>query len=129
MPTYNYRCECGAGLEAIRKIAERHDAPAHCGRAVTLEIMPTMVQVFTPYRAIGGDRRWVPNADEHRAFLREFNYEEVGTDSSMAPPAISDEEHAYNRDQQTRELSRDQQETSRILREIGADVANHPGEP
>lgn len=94
---------------------------------MALEITSTMVSVFTPYRAIGREKRWIANHDEHRAYLREHGYEEVGTDSSMAPPAISDAEHAYNCDQQIRQLERDHAEISRITR--GSDLANPTGEP
>lgn len=82
-----------------------------------LEIKPTAVSVFTPYRAVGGDRRWVKNADEHRAFLREFNYEEVGTDSSMAPPDmdITDAEWDRDRKQKIAELERNVRETESIV--------------
>lgn len=89
-----------------------------------MQIMPTMVSVFTPYKAIAGDRRYVKNAGEHRAFLREFGYEEVGTDRSMAPPETSPEEDAHVRAHQVNELERDQAEVGATMRRMGVNFAD-----
>lgn len=66
-------------------------------------ITPTFVKVFHAYQTAAWDKEQgksirIANEAEHRAFLRRNRYEEVGTDSSMAP--LSDEEVAHNRAQQ-----------------------------
>lgn len=118
MPLYCYACpKCGASEEAYRKIAQRRRSPPHaCGRMV-LELRPTAVSVFTPYKAMGGDRRMVRNHDEHRSFLREFGYEEVGNDSSMAPPDlhVSDAEWEQDRTRKVADLERNVSGTNAIL--------------
>lgn len=40
MPLYHYKCPDGHGMDDIRKVAERHDAPNcdTCGKPTTLEI-------------------------------------------------------------------------------------------
>jgi hypothetical protein len=129
MPTYTYRCVCGRKLDSSNTIANRHTgAPWHCDEPMQLEIQPTMVAVFEPYRAVGREKRWIQNRDEHRAYLREHGYEEVGNDASRAPPPISDQEHAYNQQQQIREMQRDQEETARVVRELGVNLAINPRE-
>lgn len=93
MPTYVYECRsgCSKRIEAVRRIAERADAPAcQCGSATDLRITPTMVSVFSPYRAVAedkesGKRPVIRSKAEHEAFLRRNGYEEVGNDASMAP--------------------------------------------
>lgn len=90
MPLYRYVCACGAQRDEVRKIDERDQAP-ECHGPMTRRIMPTMVSVFTPYRPIAidkesGKRPLIRTREEHTAFLRRNGYEEVGNDSSMAPP-------------------------------------------
>lgn len=87
---------------------------------------------FTPYKAIGGDRRYIKNRGEHRDFLKEFNYEEVGNDPSMAAPAMSDEEFTYERAKQKAEIERSFVETEKLTRDLAAispDLAKPTGEP
>lgn len=91
---------------------------------MSLELQPTAVSAFTPYRAIGGDRRWIANHDEHRAFLREFNYEEVGNDSSMAPPDLDVSEAEWESDRQ-RKIA-DLERTVRDQEAIVEKVAGNP---
>lgn len=103
MPTYVYKCgECGRRQEAIRTIAERHDAPkcAACYGPTALRITATMVSVFQPYRTAAvdkdaGKRISIRNKAEHEAFLRRNGYEEVGNDPSMKP--VTHEEDAERR--------------------------------
>lgn len=86
---YEYRCDtCQRVTEAVRKVAARNRAPKCCGVATKRLISATyhVSPMFTPYRAIGGDRRYIASRDEHKNFLRQFNYEEVGNDASYAPP-------------------------------------------
>lgn len=47
MPLYHYRCEDGHGMDDIRKVEERHDAPTCylCGKPTVLEIQTA---VFDP---------------------------------------------------------------------------------
>lgn len=121
MPIYAYSCpKCGASEEAYRKIAQRKRSPQHsCGKMV-LELRPTAISAFTPYRAIGGDRRLVKNQGEHRAFLREFNYEEVGNDASMAPPHldVSDAEWERDRQRKVADLERSVCEQADIVEKV-----------
>ena len=88
MPLYEYEChECRKTVEAHRTVANRHHAPKCCGQP-TKKIFSRahIAPLFAGYRAIGGDRRYITSREEHRDFLREFNYEEVGNDASYAPP-------------------------------------------
>lgn len=91
MPLYRYECpKCGVACDAYRTIDSRNDAPLHCEEAMQRRIMPTMVSVFTPYRAVAldkesGERPMIRNKAEHEAFLRRNDYNEVGNDKSMAP--------------------------------------------
>ena len=63
--------------------------PKHCGKKLSKELTPPKVwDSFTPYRAIGRGRPWIPNRAEHKAYLARNNYEEVGNDASMAPPEL-----------------------------------------
>ena len=95
MPVYVYRCgTCQAKGTAYRTIAERDLCPTctQCGAATEKIITPTMVAVFTPYRAVAedkdsGKRPIIRTRAEHDAFLRRNGYEEVGNDRSMAPRA------------------------------------------
>ena len=97
MPIYTYRCKskkCRATGTAFRTIAERDRCPrcSQCKGMTEKIITPTMVSVFTPYRAVAfdkesGKRPLITSQDEHSAFLRRNGYEEVGNDKSMAPPS------------------------------------------
>lgn len=100
-------------------MANRRKGPRHCDKPMRLVIVPTMVAVFNPYKAIAGDRRWVKNHDEHRAFLREFNYEEVGNDKSYAPPDRHPQEQAYLDAQEKKELDSSFKQQDAILKQLG----------
>lgn len=84
---------------------------------MALELRPTAISVFTPYKAVAGDRRFIRNHDEHRNFLREFGYEEVGNDSSMAPPDldVSEAEYESDRKRKVADLERNVKDTNSIL--------------
>ena len=130
MPTYLYGCSvCGQQKEATRTVANRRRAPRHCGRGMKIQITARyhIQPAFTPYRAIGGDRRAIHTRAEHRDFLKEFNYEEVGNDASMAPPPVSDEEFMYERNKQRAEIEHSFMETEKLTRDL-ADLAKSPGE-
>lgn len=60
---------------------------------------------FTPYRAVGRGRPWIKTRQEHKDYLRQNGYEEVGNDSSCAPPEIgmSQEEITHRTEQKRRE--------------------------
>ena len=110
MPTYVYSCPiCRKRQEAVRRIAERDDAPRCCGGVLTeRRITATMVSVFSPYQAIAadkesGERPLIRTRAEHEAFLRRNGYEEVGNDRSMAPPS-AEEIAARAAEQRTEEV-------------------------
>ncbi len=90
MPIYRYRCDgCKEIRDEFRSIADRDRAP-ECHGEMQRVIVPTMVNVFTPYRAVasekdGGGCPMIRSRAEHNAFLRRNGYEEVGNDKSMAP--------------------------------------------
>lgn len=123
---YIYRCSrCRALIEAVRPVAERHNSPLHCEIQTVLEIQPSLIyDSFEPYKAIGGDRRYIKNKREHRDFLKEFGYEEVGNDPAYAPPSLSEDEQAYNDALAKAEIERSFAETDQLSR----DLAVNPGE-
>lgn len=70
-----------------------------------LLIMPAMVApLFTPYKAVAGDRRYVNTRQEHRDFLRQHNFIEVGNDPSMAPPPDDPDRDAHRMKEQNEAL-------------------------
>lgn len=91
MPIYRYHCTHGCmQKDAYRMIDDRHLGPFCEHGRMELRIMPTSVAVFSPYKTAvvdkeEGRRITIRNRDEHEAFLRRNNYEEVGNDKSMAP--------------------------------------------
>lgn len=113
MPTYTYVCtSCSARDTAFRKIDQRDDCPpcAKCASATERRITPTMVSVFTPYRAIAVDKESgeypvIRSKGEHEAFLARNGYEEVGNDKSMAPLPM--EEVKHRRVEKIKELQAD----------------------
>lgn len=106
---YTYRCsECGEASEAYRKVKDRRRAPRHqCakGGRMKLEITGShhIMPVFSAYRTVGAERgRIIHSRQEHQDYLRQHGYEEVGNDSSMAPPPDNPDEDA-RRDREVRE--------------------------
>lgn len=73
---------------------------------------------FEPYRAVGLDKRIVTTRAQHRDLLKEFNKVEIGNDTSMAPPKISDEEFKYQQSQQRAEIERSFAETDALARDL-----------
>jgi hypothetical protein len=113
---YRYRCEgCGATKDAYRKIDDRHFGPFCYHGRMELQIMPTSVQVFQPYKAVAVDKETgkcpvIKSIEEHRAFLQRNGYEEVGNDKSMAPPSY--EEWKERQDEQRKDVGADYQLTN-----------------
>lgn len=125
MPLYEYACECGARIEAFRKVASRHEAPKHCGKAVKLQITASysVWGAFEPYRAIGRGRPYIKTRQQHKDYLRQNGYEEVGNDRSMAPPDLEATEKEWNESKRAErhEVERSFREVEAIRREI-ADI-------
>lgn len=44
---------------------------------------------FQEYRAVGRGKPLIKTRQQHKDYLRENNYEEVGNDKSMAPPELN----------------------------------------
>ena len=124
MPTYEYRCtNCSKTTDAVRRVAERDDAPrcSLCCAPTVRRITPTMVSVFTPYRAVAADKESgeypvIRSRAEHQAFLSRNGYEEVGNDKSMAPlpreeviakrkAALKEQSHEFEFNRDTHEAS------------------------
>lgn len=110
MPTYTYRCtSCRAKGEAFRRIADRANCPrcTQCGGATEkLVDVGLGVAVFKPYRTPCFDKDTgktmrIRNSDEHRAFLRRNDLEEIGNDKRFLPP--SPEEAAHRRAEKLKE--------------------------
>lgn len=113
MPVYEYRCmNCGKTTDAVRRVDDRDDCP-HCSLCcapTVRRITPTMISVFTPYRAVAvekesGECPVIRNAAEHQAFLARNGYEEVGNDKSMAP--LPQEEARHRRVEKIKEMQAD----------------------
>lgn len=75
---------------------------------------------FAPYRAVGRGRPFIKTRAEHLAYLRRNNYEEVGNDSSMAPPdrQASEAEWAQSQAPKNREMQESCAELERISRHL-----------
>lgn len=130
MPTYLYRCtECAKEFEDWKPIAERNITPIHCG-VESLRIMnaPMVAPLFEPYKAVAGDRRHIRTKSEHRSFLREYGYVEVGNDASMNPNRVSDQEWAHEKHQENSQLQREQAENQRLLKKFNIDIEKTAGE-
>jgi hypothetical protein len=107
VPIYAFACACGEKKEVFRQMKDYKRAPKHCGKPMQREITGThyVWNVFPEYRAIGRGRPVIKTRQEHKDYLRQNNYEEVGNDSSMAPPELhmSDAEVAYRTEQKRKE--------------------------
>lgn len=93
MPVYDYRCvSCQAMAVEFRTVDNRHDCPrcSTCGSETQKVISaPSMIMPdIQPYRALAGDRRYISSRVQHRQFLREYGFEEVGTEGK--PPSVKD---------------------------------------
>lgn len=75
---------------------------------------------FQEYRAVGKGRPVIKTRQQHRDYLREHGYEEVGNDASVAPPELrmTEQEVQTDRDDKMREIERSFGETARFEREL-----------
>ena len=56
MPLYEYGCECGNKLEALRSIGDRHSVICECGRVPELSMSALgKVLIATPFTVVAGD--------------------------------------------------------------------------
>jgi hypothetical protein len=99
-PLYEYQCKCGHACEEWRTVATRRtQAPKHCGKRMPIQVTGnySVWGAFQEYQAIGRGKPIIKTRQQHRDYLRQNNYEEVGNDSSMAPPELhmSEAEIAY----------------------------------
>lgn len=90
MPLYSWTCGCGHTQDVYAKLKDYKRAPKHCGKPMEREITGShyVWGSFTPYRAVGRGRPWIKTRQEHKDYLRQNGYEEVGNDSSIAPPEL-----------------------------------------
>ena len=83
MPVYPYRCDCGHAQDEFRSMAERDNAPQHCGKPMTRELVSPQVSVDYPaYRAVAADketgkRPWISGKKQHKEFVKRNGYEET----------------------------------------------------
>lgn len=120
---YEYQCEkCGEMKEAIRSVANRRRAPKHCGKSMKLQVTASysVWGAFQEYRAIGRGRPLIKTRQQHKDYLRQNNYEEVGNDKSMAAPDMHASEAEWNqsKERERREIERDFRQTDAIRREM-----------
>lgn len=82
--------------EAFRTIDERNNGPTCCGETTEKQIARSHVApLFSAYKAVGAERgKVIRSRDEHRNYLKQHGYEEVGNDPSYAPPKIDPEQQA-----------------------------------
>lgn len=120
MPTYAWQCSvCAKQFEVWSKISERNEPQQHCGaHATRIMNAPMVAPLFESYRAIGRGRPWIRTKAEHKAYLRENNYEEVGNDSSMAPPPICDREFAHQQAEKLKEIEQSFQELGAVEKHL-----------
>lgn len=108
MPLYSYACKCGHSADEWRTIATRKtQAPKHCGKRMPIQVTGnySVWGAFQEYRAVGRGKPLIKTRQQHKDYLRQNNYEEVGNDSSMAPPELhmSEAEISYRTEQKRRE--------------------------
>ena len=117
MPTYAWLCNCcGREFEAWAKISERNNPQQHCGADATRILnAPMVAPLFEAYRAVGRGTPWIRTKAEHKAYLRREGYEEVGNDSSMATPSISDEEFRHHQAERMNEIRESFQQAEKMV--------------
>lgn len=120
---YEYQCEkCGQMKEAIRSVKNRRRAPKHCGKSMTLQVTASysVWGAFQEYRAIGRGRPLIKTRQQHKDYLRQNGYEEVGNDKSMAPPDMHASEAEWNqsKERERRQIEQEFRKTDAIRREI-----------
>lgn len=122
MPLYEYECDCGTKKEAVRTVANRRRAPKHCGKSMTLQVTASyhVWGAFHEYRAIGRGRPLIKTRQQHKDYLRQNGYEEVGNDQSMAPPDLHATESEWNQSKEgeRREIERNFREIASIRRQL-----------
>ena len=81
-PAYDFACgTCGKVEEHYRTMAERDNAPDHCGTPMARQIAIPQVAIDYPaYRAVAADketgkRPWIEGKKQHNEFLKRNNYE------------------------------------------------------
>lgn len=106
MPHYSFECAaCKREFDVWLIIAERNSPQQHCGVEAKRIMSAAMVApLFESYRAMGRGQPWIRTKTEHKDYLRQNNYEEVGNDPSMAPPKVSDEEFRHQQSTQLSEI-------------------------
>lgn len=85
MPLYTYECKSGHRTEAIRRIADRHDALdcSTCGQPTEMRIVPTQVQPvlgggnFPGYYCVVDDT-WVSSRKQRREIIKKHDLVERG---------------------------------------------------
>lgn len=125
MPLYVSQCRiCQEEIEYISSIADRHKTPAHCGKKTKRVFTNShVIGVFEAYKAVGlPGQPWISTRQEHKSMLRRFNKEEVGNDSSVAPPKMDRGEFEHQRKEQLKELSRDMGEINRVRKRLGIET-------
>lgn len=84
MPTYVFSCpHCDEIEEIITTVADRNNAPSHCGvRMDRVITAPHVNPDIQPYRAVAGDRagKVIGSRAEHREFLKRNRFVEVGNE-------------------------------------------------
>lgn len=83
MPTYVYLCECGHETEEFRRIADRDNAPEHCGGPMARQIAPTygfVIGAAYNYKTVAADKETgkqehITSKKQHEDFLKRNNYE------------------------------------------------------
>ena len=103
MINYSYRCKCGYEQDEFKKMVDHAKGPIHCGEVMSQVLSPFSVRVFTPYNTAAVDKESskcmkIINQNEHNAFLRRNELEEVGDDKSMAPPPVEEIKEKQNRE-------------------------------
>lgn len=76
--------------------------------------------MFQEYRAVGiPGQPWIKTKQAHKDTLRQHGKVEVGNDSSIAAPKMSDAEFAYIKEQEVKEIVKDRDEMTKIMKEVG----------
>lgn len=122
MPTFLAECQkCGLEKEYFEKIANHKKTPrCECG-AKMRQILnaPMIAPSFQPYQAVGmPGKPHVFTKQQHKDLLRRHGKVEVGNDSSMQPPKMSDKEFQYEKSQQLKELRREHDAIASIQKSI-----------
>lgn len=98
MPSYTFECvnpQCEKRRNEILSLEEHGKAVfLHCRKKMRQVIgVPQLVRDIAPYMSVAADvngqRRRITSRSDHRNFLKDNNYAEVGTDiPKMAPPKL-----------------------------------------